>query len=474
MMNRLKLSVAALGLSAALATGVSLPAMAQSIPMPAVGKPKAISVPAADTYQLANGITVTLIPYATVPKASIYVAVPVGNNDDGEHVWISDMTSSLMREGAGNLSGAQISEAFADMGGGLGTGVSRDVSSFQTSVLTERVPDAIATLATIIRQPTFPEGPLERVRQGMIRNVAVGKSQASGQLSEAFFATVYEGHPYEDVYPTPEQLQSYTIDQLKAFYAEHFGPRGVRVYVAGQYDPAAVKQAIENAFGDWQGNNQPAEVAAPPRIARRVVLVNRPGAVQSTLRLAFDVPTLSSPDAIKYELMDSLLGGAFNSRITRNIREDKGYAYSPGSSIDNVDRNTSHWVYDADVTAANTGDSLREIFSEIRKFQSEAPTAAEAEGSQNYNAGLYVLGLATPSGVLNKTVWVDQWGLPRDYIERYVPEVMSVSATDMQRAAQGLDFNKMTLVVVGDLETVRPQLEALPELQGVTFEVFQP
>ena len=267
---------------------------------------------------------------------------------------------------------------------------------------------------------------------------------------------------------------AFTAEDAKAFHHAHIGPNGVHIYVGGTFDKATAKEALEKAFGDWTGNNRPSVVPQTAPVQRRVVLVDRPNAVQSTFRLAVDVPVLGSPDAIKYEVMDTLLGGAFNSRITTNIREDKGYAYSPGSSIDNVDRNTSHWVYDADVTAANTGDSLKEIFSEIRRLQGEAPTAAETTGTQNYNAGIYTLGLGATSGVVNKVIWADQNGLPRSYLDSFVPAAMAVTAQDIQRVAQTLDLTKMTLVVVGDIASVRPQLEALPELQGVTFEVFEP
>ncbi|WP_292050970.1 MULTISPECIES: M16 family metallopeptidase [unclassified Brevundimonas] len=473
-MNRLKSSAAALGLSVALASVVATPVLAQVVPMPAVGRPKAVAMPQMEDFQLSNGIKVTFIPYEVVPKAIVYVGIPTGSNADGDKAWLSDFTVSLMREGAGNLSGAQLSEAFADMGGAMSSGVGNDRTNFQTTVLSERVTDAIDLLSTIVRQPTLPQEPVERIRQGMLRSIAIGKSQASGQLSEAYAATLYPNHPYGVVYADPAVVGSFTAEDAKAFYGDHIGPNGVQIYVGGTFNNAATKAALERAFGSWRGNNQPAVAPATAPVARRVVLVNRPNAVQSTFRLAVDVPVLGSPDAIKYEVMDSLLGGAFNSRITTNIREDKGYAYSPGSSIENIDKRTSHWVYDADVTAANTGDALKEIFSEIRRLQSEAPTAAETTGTQNYNAGIYTLGLGSTSGAIGKVIWADRNGLPRSYLDAFVPAAMAVTAQDIQRAAQGLDLSKMTLVVVGDLETVRPQLEALPELQGVTFEVFQP
>ena len=140
MIGRLKSSVAVLGLSAALLMGSAAPLWAQTVPMPPIGTPKAIAIPQTDTYQLSNGIRVTLIPYAVVPKAVVYVGLPVGNNDDDDKIWLSDVTAALMREGAADLSAAQIAEAFADMGGGLGSGVDLERTNFRTSVLSERAP----------------------------------------------------------------------------------------------------------------------------------------------------------------------------------------------------------------------------------------------------------------------------------------------------------------------------------------------
>lgn len=473
MIRRLSCAAAVASVAAAMTLG-AMPASAQVVPQPAIGAPKPVSVPQTEDYQLPNGIKVTLVPYAVVPKAIVAVRVPTGNAAEGADTWLSDLTVSLMREGAGSRSGSEISQAFADMGGGLSTSVGSSRTLFSTNVLGERAPDAVALLADLTQRPSFPADALNRVKQGYVRNIAISLSTPSGQAANAYHRTVFAGHPYEAFVPTEAQMQAYTLDQAKAFHARSFGPNGAHIYVGGQFDAAAVKAAIEQQFGGWRVNNVVADVPMAPPVVRRVVLVDRPGALQSSLMLVADAPRIGGQDYIRAEVMDSLLGGAFNSRITTNIREDKGYTYSPYSALNVLDVNTTHWSQNADVTAAHTGDSLKEIFHEIRRLQGEAPTSEETTGTQNMSTGGFVLGMATTSGVVNNIIGLDDRKLPRDYYNRYIPWVMAVAPADIQQAAQKIDLNKMTVIVVGDLATVRPQLEALPEFQGVTFEVFQP
>lgn len=474
MNRRLSHCVSAAALAAGLVLASTAPVWAQAIPQPAIGAPKPVSVPATQTYELANGIKVTLIPYAVVPRTVISVRVPVGNNSDGDDTWLSDVTVGLMREGAGGRSGAEISEAFADMGGTLSTNVTHTRTSFSTAVLSERAAEAVALLADITQRPALPQEALGRVSQGLARNLVVTRSSPNGQASEAYYRTIFAGHPYANLMPNDGQLQAYTIEDVSDFHAAKFGSKGTHIYVGGQFDPEEIKVAIAQNFEGWASNNELAAVPVAPRITRRVVLIDRPDAPQSTIKMAMEAPVFGGVDFIRYEVMDSLLGGAFNSRITTNIREDKGYTYSPYSLLSVIDRDTTHWEFNADVTAENTGDSLREVFNEIARLKAQAPSSEETAGTKNISTGSFVMGLATTAGVVGHVARLNERGQSIDYFDRYIPLVMSVTAQDIQQAAQSLDLDKMTLIVVGDLASVRPQLEALPELRGAQFEVFQP
>ena len=472
-MSRSILKTTGAGLALALMLGVSGAALAQDYPpMPEVGAPKPFELPATTTYTLDNGLEVTLIPYGLTPKVAISLRIPTGNIDDAGDTWLSDMTVDMMREGAGDMTGPELAEAAASMGGGLQASVGMHGSGVGLSVLSEHGPDAIALIADVARRPTFPQSELERVREARQRQVAVARSQAQSQASAALAEALYGDHPYGDVFPTAEQLGGYTIEQMEAFHQAQFGPTGARLYVAGQFDEAAMRAAIEQAFGDWTGGDGATEPNVTATQGPRVVLIDRPDAPQSTLRLAFQAPAIGSEGDIPMRVTNTLLGGSFNSRITRNIREDKGYTYSPGSGIDHQDKREAQWVFDADVTTADTGASLTEVFKEIRRMQDEAPAYAEAAGSRTYMSGIFILQNATAGGVMSSLIQRDLYGLPDDWLETYVPSVLSVTPEQMSASAEAnLPLDKLTLVVVGDLDVVRPQLEALPELEGVEFEM---
>jgi predicted Zn-dependent peptidase len=174
--------------------------------------------------------------------------------------------------------------------------------------------------------------------------------------------------------------------------------------------------------------------------------------------LGLKVPDPSNADWVALEVTDSLLGGSFASRITANIREQKGYTYSPGSAID-THPGDARWYETADVTTKDTGAALKEIFFEIDRLRKEAPPAAELQGIKNNLAGIFVVQNASRQGVIGRLAFVDQHGLGEQYSATYVKKVMAVTPQDVQRIAnQYLTPDKMTLVVVGDTKTVKEQL----------------
>jgi predicted Zn-dependent peptidase len=171
---------------------------------------------------------------------------------------------------------------------------------------------------------------------------------------------------------------------------------------------------------------------------------------------------------------NALLGGAFSSRITTNIREAKGYTYSPFSTTA-FNPGQALWTFNADVTTDVTGPALKEVFHEIRRMQTEAIPEPEAAGMRTYLAGVFVLQNASPAGLINQIATRDFHGLPSNWLDTYVQNVLAVTAPGMQQSvAQALPLDKATLVVVGDLAKVTPQLKALPELKGVEFQTVKP
>ena len=472
-MIRILLSaLAALSLAAAPAAAA---AQDDFPPMPKAGAPKPFAVPAAVTYRLANGMQVTLIPFGKVPKATINLRIYAGPLNEGDRTGLATLTAQMLREGASGKKGAELAAAAAGMGGQLSVAGDLHETTVGLAVLAERAPDAIALVGDVARRPDFPAPELERVRQSLLRALAVARSQPQTTADAALAAAYYGADtPYGRVIPTDAQVKSYSLADLQQFYRANFGARRARLYVAGQFDPAAVKAAIERVFGDWPAGPERLDLPPAPQPGPKVILVDRPGASQSTLRLTFPAPAAGSPGDIPFRVTDALLGGSFTSRITKNIREDKGYTYSPFSSVD-FNPHEASWTFNADVTTDITGAALGEVFKEIRRMQTEAIPDAEGAGIRTWMAGTFILQNASPGGLIASLATRDFHGLPADWLTAYVPGVLAVTNADMQRVArEELPLGKLTLVVVGDLAKVEPQLKALPELQGVPFQRVTP
>jgi zinc protease len=343
------------------------------------------------------------------------------------------------------------------MGGELTVGVGPDRANLTTEVLSERGPQALRLLADVAQRPRLPEADLARIKATLARALAIQKSTPQSVAQEQFAALTYGDHPYGRIFPTEAMLAAYTLDDVRRFHKAHYGPKRARLYVAGVFDPAAMEAAVREAFGSWSGGVETRSPAAAQR-GRAVKLIDRADAPQSTILLGLRVPDPSNKDWVALEVADSLLGGSFASRITSNIREQKGYTYSPFSSI-NAHPKEAQWVEQADVTTAVTGAALKEIFAEIDRLRTEAPPADELRGIQNNLAGVFVVQNASRGGLISRLAFVDQHGLGESYLTDYVNRVMAITPDDVRRVAKAyLAPERMNLVVVGDEKTVKAQL----------------
>ena len=442
-----------------LALAVSAPILAQKQAPPEPGKPKGFSVPAPRKFKLENGLAVTLVEYGTLPKVTVRLAIRSGNIDEkAQEVWLADLMGDLLSQGTEGKSAAQIAEAAARMGGSLDVNVGEDRTDISGDVLSEFGPEMAALISDVALHPKFPESELARLKGDRARRLAIAKSQPQQMAAEKFRALLYPDHPYGRLFPTEEMLKGFTIEQVRTFYDANFGAARSHVYVAGKFDAAAMENAIRKAFGSWKRGPEPAVNVPKPKQEHRLEMVDRPGAVQSTIYLGMPVTDPSSPDWIPQAVMNALLGGSFGSRITSNIREQKGYTYSPASQVSTRYRD-AYWVETADVTTKDTGASLKEILAEIKKLQTEPPTEKELKGIQNYLAGTFVLQNSSRAGILGQLAFVDLHGLPDDYLNTFVSRVYAVTPAQIQQmAAKYIQPEKATIVVVGDKKVIADQV----------------
>jgi zinc protease len=440
------------------ACGVGAQAPTRELPPP-LGKPKPFLLPPKHELTLSNGMKVTLVRFGTVPKVSIYCDVRTGHIDEkSDEVALSDVTGEMMREGTTTRSATQIEQQVGGMGGSLSINVGDDDASIGGTVLSEHGPEMVRLVADVVRNPLLPDSELARVIANEARDVAISRSQPQSIAREQFLKTLYGDHPYGRVFPTDAMLAGYTIAQVKDFYARNFGAARSHVYVVGVFDEAQMEKAVRDAFTGWPAGSAPTSKPPTPHTGRSVTLLDRPAAVQSTIMLGLPVPNPTSRDYTALEVTDAMLGGTFGSRITTNIRENKGYKYSPFSFI-GTHYHDAYWVQQADVTTKFTGASLKEIFGEIDRLQKEAPGTPELDGIKNNMIGLFTLRNGSRGGIVNQLENADLQGLGGDYLSGYVKRVLAVTPADVQRTtAAYLKPGQMTLVVVGDKATVADQL----------------
>lgn len=446
-------------LLALLALAAAAPLFAEKQAPPEAGKPKGFSVPAPHKFTLDNGMAVTLVEYGTLPKVTVRLAVRTGNIDEkaGE-VWLSDVVGDLLSQGTETRTAAQTAEAAARMGGELNVNVGEDRTDMSADVLSEFGPEMAALIADVAIHPKFPESELARLKGDRQRQLSIAKSQPQQMASEKFRALLYGDHPYGRLFPSEAMLKGYTIEQVRAFYDANFGAARAHLYAAGRFDTNAMEAAIRKAFSGWKRGSAPSVNLPKPKNEHRLETVDRPGAVQSTIYLGMPVTDPSSPDWVALGVMNSLLGGSFGSRITSNIREQKGYTYSPNSQVSTRYRD-GYWIETADVTTKDTGASLKEILAEIKRLQSEPPSAQELKGIQNYLAGTFVLQNSSRTGIIAQLAFVDLHGLPADYLNTYVSRVYAVTPAEVQQmAAKYIQSDKATIVVVGDKKVIAEQV----------------
>jgi zinc protease len=433
---------------------------------PEPGEPRPFSPPAVSREALPNGMAIRLAPYGAVPKVSVRLVIQTGNVDESaSQIWLADLMGELMQQGTASRSAQDVAVAAARMGGSLGIGVGINQMTIGGDVLSEFGEEMVSLVGEVALRPALPAAELPRLKKDMLRNLAMARSQPRQLALEAFTALLYPRHAYGRLFPTAEMIQDYTIEDVRTFYARNLGARRASIYVVGRFDAAGVQRAIRTVFGGWAPGPAPTVPDVAPHSTNAIHLVDRPGAVQSTIYLGQPVVAPTDPDYLPLIVTNALLGGYFSSRITSNLREDKGYSYSPFSSV--APRlGTAYFAQVADVATAVTGPALKEILFEIERLREEPPTPEELDAVQNYLSGTFVLQNSSRGGIVSQLAYIDLHDLPDGYLERYVQRVNALTPADIQRMARMyLQDDRMTIVIVGDraaiLDQVRPYGEVV-------------
>ena len=434
---------------------------AQKETPPEGGKAKDFKLSDKKIQTLSNGLKTAMVHYGETPKVSISLVIKTGNvHESNDQIWLANLTGRMLREGTANMNFAALSKKAAMMGGTLNVNVGLTQTIISGNVLSEYAGDFIKLISALAMNPAFPANELERLKADFKRQLTTQKAVPQALATEQFYEAIYKDHRYGKSFPTEAMLNGFTTEMVKEFYNKNYGARRSVLYVVGKFDEKAVNDAVKSSLTSWKAGPEISYPAVNAIAVKDTMLIDRKGAPQTTLMIGLPTVTPTNKDYVPLLVTNSLLGGSFGSRITSNIRENKGYTYSPFSTIQNRKGSAGIWYEQADVTSEHTVDALMEIEKEIKRLQVEPPTKEELAGIQNYEAGIFVLNNSTPGGIINQLNFLDLYGLSDDYLNNYVKNIYKVTPEKVSETAKAyIDYNKMVKVMIGDKTAIQQQVE---------------
>jgi zinc protease len=459
------------GLALLAVLGLALPAMLAAQPPdralpPAPGAAPSLTLPRIEQRTLANGLTVWLVEAREVPLVQLNLVVHAGSGDDPQGEFgLASLTAAMLDEGAGERSALEIADAVELVGADLSTASSFDASTVRLNVPARALAQVLPIMVDVVARPTFPAEDLERLRQERVTTLLQVRDDPAGLAAPAFARVLYgEEHRYgTGAIGTTATLGAFTAAQLRAFHADVYRPSNATLIVVGDLAAAGGLPSIERAFGAWTAAPKPQRrpvPAAPPRDGVQVVIVDMPGAEQSQIRIGSVGVARSTPDYFALQVLNTVLGGSFTSRLNQNLREEHGYAYGASSRFD-MRLSPGPFTAAAGVQTDKTAESLTEFFNELTAIR-EPIGDDELAKAKNFLALRFPGTFETIGDLAGRLEELAVYGLPQQYFNDYMTSIDAVSAADVQRAARAhLGLDRLTVVIAGDLARIGPAVRAL-------------
>jgi len=447
----------------------ALPAFAQApTTPPPVAAPAGLKLPPIQLAKLPNGLSLRLVEMHEVPLVQATLRVKGGGRLDGDRSGLASFTANLLDEGAGDRDAFGIAEQAAFLGADIGTTADWDYLVVNLNTPKRTLGDALDLMADVALRPTFKSADVSRERDLRLAQIIQQRDQPGGMATLAFGAIVFPAaHPYHrPLGGDSAAVVRFDSATVRSFYTRVFRPDQAELVITGDITMAEARAEVSRRFGRWIPNRmavlRPPVPAPLPRPARRTVcLVDKPGAAQSVIMIGSPGVSRTNPDYPAIEVMNTILGGSFSSRLNQNLRETKGYTYGAGSGF-TYRPVPGPFVARAAVRTDVTDSSLVEFFKELNSIRDSAVSEIELERARNY----IVFGLPgefeTTGQMASQVAELLTFGLPPTYFDTYVGQVRRVSRADVQRVArQYFDPAQVDVVVVGDVEKIRPGIEAL-------------
>jgi len=433
---------------------------------PSLGPATRLTLPDIQKRTLSNGLPVWIVESHEVPLVQVNLVVLAGSADDpaGEF-GLASLTAAMLDEGAGTRSALDVADATEFLGANLSTTSSFDASAVRLNVPARQLEQALPIMADVALRPAFPGAELERLRQERLTALLQARDDGAAVVSPAFARVVFGAtHRYgAGATGTTATLKAFTPSQLRAFHAAMYRPGNATLIVAGDVTATSVVPLLEKAFGVWTASGPARKTpvpAAPQLTARQVTIVDMPSAEQSQIRIGWVGVPRSTPDYFALQVLNTVLGGSFTSRLNQNLREDHGYSYGASSRFD-MRLSAGPFTAGAGVQTDKTSESLTEFFKELTAIGT-AIGEDELAKAKNYLALGFPGDFETIGDLAGRLEELAVYKLPDSYYAEYTANIRAVTAAAVQKAAATyIQPGKFAVVVVGDRQKIEPGIRAL-------------
>jgi zinc protease len=432
---------------------------------PVLGPPPKVSLPPIVTRELPNGLKLMIVEHHELPIADFILLVGSGGTSDPSgKMGVANLTAAMLREGTTTRQSLQIADQMAFLGVRLNSGSNWESSTLSLHTPTAQLDSALALFADIALRPSFPANEFDRIRQTRLTELLQLRDQGPAIANIAYPAIVYgNSHPYgARLLGTEETVKGLSVADLQAYYGANFRPNNSTLIVVGDVTPAQIEQKVNQYFGSWQrGNVTPVTYSDPPKAGPTTIyLIDKPGAAQSSFRIATVGVPRSTKDYFALTVMNTILGGSFTSRLNNNLRETKGYTYGARSQFD-MRRSAGPFIASAEIVAAKTDSALIEFMKELNAIRNSVP-AEELSKAKRYLQLALPADFETTQQIAGALVPVAMYGLPLDYYNNYVQNIESITSADVERVArQYVNPGSLAVVIVGDRKSIEPTLRAV-------------
>jgi zinc protease len=437
---------------------------------PQPGPARDIKFPPYEIQTLPNGLQVVVVMHHEQPAVTMRLLIRAGTSSDPrEKLGLAHLAASLLDQGTKTMSAEEMNDAVDFIGGAMGAGAGTDLTFLNMVVMKDSFDTGLKMLSDMARQPAFAPEEIERQRQQMLSGQKVSLEDPGYIANSVFDRLVYGFHPYGmPENGTPQTLPRLTRDDLVAFHTRFFMPNNAILAIVGDVTAPEAFAAAKRVFGDWQKRDLPAQTfVGPPDPTRRVIVVNKPDAVQTEVRVGHIGIPRTHPDYMAVNLAIRILGGEGSNRLHQVLRTERGLTYGAQANMDTL-KESGDFQAETNTRSDATGEVLRLIVDEFWRLQRERVGERELDGAKAYLTGSFPLTIETPEAIAMQVVNALFYGLPLQELQNFRERVNAVTPDDIQRVAKALlRPDRLSVVLVGNSAAFAGQL------RGVGFGTYE-